>query len=460
MNLSKVLLSIFIILTVIKVNAQSDNKSRGLLQQEFIEKHFIAPQYRDSGNLKITSTKTIDSIFKAINNGWTKVAADTLKKYQLNLSLEDFKHIDAYCYYWTLVSISQNTDLPINYRKHLARNYMIPAMYNDFLTLKRRPVLTSLQLIHTGTFQNTLAIGSGKGMDKEMVLLSYQLYKSLNDILKPLVKNSDTAISNYAKDQLKRLDHYKYDLNAKFNYYNGKEDEALNNVIEGLNTNEYQRNRVFSMSEMLLNDFLRSSKKDKAMKLLNALTLNTTPDNINRDTLLNWYVRIDPWNGKKMYDHTLSKMSGSSFKKTGKIIQLPGEWNFIANSIDPKSIKKPKYYLIDVWYTSCGPCLQEIPDLNTFNEKIKNRQDIQFISISTDFIHGDLDETYVSTRSKELAIRFPVVYDNPKSNMIGKLMVKSFPSKFIVDHTGQIITKIDNSEMSLEAFDVFIKELK
>lgn len=192
----------------IKVNAQSDIKSRGLLQQEFIEKHFIIPQSSDSSNLKITSTRTIDSLFTAINNGWTKVAPDTLKKYQLNMSLEDYKHIDAYCYFWTLVSISNSLDLPLSLKKHLVQNYMIPAMHNDFLTLQRKPVLTSLRLIHTGTIQNTLAIGAGNGMDKETVLLSYQLYKSFNDILKPLAKSSDTAISNYSKNQLKGLDHY------------------------------------------------------------------------------------------------------------------------------------------------------------------------------------------------------------------------------------------------------------
>ena len=461
MNIGKVFIGILMmLLTFIKVNAQSEIKSRGLLQQEYIGERFITPQFKDSGVLKINSTKTIDSLFIAINNQWINVAADTLNKYKLDLSLKDFKHIDAYCYFWTLASISQNLNLPLKHKRHLVRTYMIPAMQGDYLMLKQRPVLSSLKLIHSGTLENTLAIGSDNGMDKETVLLTYQLYMSFNSILRSLAKSSDTAISNYSRNQLKGIERFKYDLSAKFNYYNGKEDESLNFIIKGLSSNEYPRSRVFSISEMLLKDFISSSKKDKSVKLLNALTLNTTSDNINRDTLLNWYLRVDPLNGKKMFDNTVSKMSGSSFKKTGKSIRLPGKWNFIANLIDSERIKKVKYYFIDVWYTSCGPCILEIPDLNAFNEKIKNRNDVQFISINTDFIHGKLDEAYVSKRSKELDIQFPVVYDNANSNITGKLLVKSFPSKFIVDNTGQIITKIDNSAMSLEAFEVFIRELK
>lgn len=40
------------------------------------------------------------------------------------------------------------------------------------------------------------------------------------------------------------------------------------------------------------------------------------------------------------------------------------------------------------------------------------------------------------------------------------MILTSYPSKFIIDHTGQIITKTDNSEMTLEAFEMFISELK
>lgn len=460
MNISKVFIVVLIMLSSIRANAQSEIKSRGLLQQEFIDAHFITPQFQNSGPLKINSTKTIDSLFTAINKQWIKVAADTLNKYKLDMSLKDFKHIDAYCYFWTLASISQNLNLPLNVKKHLVRAYMIPAMQSDYVMLKQRPALHVLQLVHGGTLQNTLAIGSDSGMDKETIQLTYQLYVSFSEIFKSLTNSADTAISNYSKSQLNEMERFKYDLNAKVNYYDGNEDESLNNVIKGLTTNSYPRSRVFSMSKMLLNDLINSGKKDKSFMLLNALVLNTTADNINRDTLLNWYLRVDPLNGKKEFDNTLTKISGSSFKKAGKSIKLPEKWNFLTNLIDSKRIKKAKYYFIDLWYTSCGPCIAEIPDLNAFYEKIKHQDDVQFIAINTDFFNGKLDKTYVLKRSAELGIQYPIVYDDASSNMMDKLSVHSFPSKFIIDNTGQIMMKLDHSEISLNTFEVFIKELK
>lgn len=459
MNILRVFIVVLITFSSIRAKAQSEIKSRGLLQQEFISEHFITPQWQNSGTLKISSTKTIDSLFTVINNQWIQVAPDTLNKYKLDIALEDFKHIDAYCYFWTLASVSQSMNLPVNLKKHLVRSYMIPAMERDYVMLKQNPDFNTIRLIHGGTLQNTLAIGSQSGMDKETVQSTYQLYMRFSEIFESLANSTDTAVGNYAKGQLNEIGRFKYDLNAQVNYYDRKEDESLNYVIEGLHTNNYPRSRVFSMSKMLINDFIDSGKKDKSFLLLNALTINTTSDNISKDTLLNWYIKVDPVQGKEVFDNTLSRMSRSSFKKAEKSITLPEKWNFLVNMVDSERIKKAKYYLVDVWYTSCAPCIFEIPDLNAFNEKIKNRDDVQLISINTDFFNGKLDETYVAKRSAELGIQFPVVYDNANNNITEKLAVQSFPSKFIIDNTGQIMMKIDNSPISLKAFEVFIAEL-
>jgi len=336
---------------------------------------------------------------------------------------------------------------------------MIPAMRNDFLTIQRKPDLTAIQLVHSGTLKNTLSLGSDNGMQKETVLLSFQLYSSFKHLFESLTNNPDTAISNYSKSQLMSIGRFKYDLNAKFNYYNDKEDESLSYVFEGLTTNEYPRSRILAMSNMLLNKFISTKNHDRSMELLEALTLNTTSDNIDRDTLLNWYLRADPINGKKIFKSTIKRIPLSSFKKTEKIIGLPKNWNFVLNSIAPEKIKKVKYYLVDMWYTSCGPCILEIPEINTFFRKLEKRDDVQFISINTDLFNGNLDEKYVSDRSRELNIQFPVIYDDKNSNIANKLSVHSFPSKFIIDHTGQLIAKIDSSPMSLKAFELFMEEL-
>jgi len=460
MTTAKVFVCAFMILFVLKAEAQSNEKSRGLLQQEFISKHFIEPHFRNGANFEITSTEMMDSLFKAIDRGWTKAATDTLAKYKLNMPLDDFKHIDAYCYLWTILSMSQNLDLSAIHKRHLVRQYLIPAMNNDLHTLKRRPNLTSLQLVHSGTLQNTLVLGSDSDMDKKTILSIYNLYTSFDATLKAFAKNPDTAISNYAKSQVQDLERFKYDLNAKSNYHNGNEDASLNYVLTGLSTNDYPRSRVFSMAELLLNKFAESRKNNSSLKLLDALMTTTTSDNISRDTLLHWYIKVDSLNGQSLFNTAMSRIPKSSFIKTSKTITLPKPWNFITKSVDPEKIATTKYYLLDVWYTSCGPCILEVPELNAFSAKFKDRTDVQFISINTDFINGNFDKRYVSERIKDLKIKFPVVYDDANSKIASGLSVKSFPEKFIIDSTGNIIVKADNSPMTLKAFELFIQELE
>jgi thiol-disulfide isomerase/thioredoxin len=140
-------------------------------------------------------------------------------------------------------------------------------------------------------------------------------------------------------------------------------------------------------------------------------------------------------------------------------VKLPQNWNFVANAIPAEKIKKVKYYLVDFWYTDCEPCILKIPEFNAFYDKFKNRDDVAFISINTDYLNGKLNENHVLKRSKELHIKFPVVYDNVNSKLNNQLSVHSYPSKFIINNLGEVIAKTDNSELSRTTFEILIKEL-
>ena len=459
MRSKKAMIIVWMFGSIVTATAQT-SELRGPLQQRFIINQFISPQFAKGGEWKIRSEASIDSLFQAIENAWYKAAPDTLKKYPQDLSLDDFKSIDAYCYFWALLSMSQQMNLPQRYERHLVDHYMMPAMKRDYKLLKKRPSLSSLQLVHAGTLGNTIAIGSESGMDKETVLACYQLYNDFDSLFTTLSNSTDTAIQQYAKKQWKDLQWFKYDLAAKQALYSGDLDKAEMYVLTGLSTDQYPKRRIAWISSQLLTALKRAGAEDKAITLLNTLLVNTTVDNLRRDTLLAWYQRVDPTNGKKMYDNTLSKLSTSAFKRTGQQIKLPAAWNFIVNAISADKVSKASYFVVDVWETSCGPCLAEIPDFNRFYEKYGQRGDVLFISVNTDYINGKNDEHYVLDRSKALDIRFPVVYDNAASDLNNQLAVHAYPSKFILDRSGNIIAKTDGSDLSLRSFELFINELK
>ena len=59
--------------------------------------------------------------------------------------------------------------------------------------------------------------------------------------------------------------------------------------------------------------------------------------------------------------------------------------------------------------------------------------------------------------AKELNIKFPVVSDNKQSDFTKQFNVSGYPSKFIINSQGQLISKEDGSPITLSSFYDFIK---
>lgn len=57
--------------------------------------------------------------------------------------------------------------------------------------------------------------------------------------------------------------------------------------------------------------------------------------------------------------------------------------DYIFNTPSDKNFKN-KFILLEFWATWCGPCLEEVPRLNKFQEKFKSKKDFVFISITNE----------------------------------------------------------------------------
>ena len=66
---------------------------------------------------------------------------------------------------------------------------------------------------------------------------------------------------------------------------------------------------------------------------------------------------------------------------------------------------KGKATLINVWATWCGPCRMELPYLQKLYERIKDRDDIQLITLNV-----DQDQSRVEPFIKENRFSFPSLY--------------------------------------------------
>jgi thiol-disulfide isomerase/thioredoxin len=100
-----------------------------------------------------------------------------------------------------------------------------------------------------------------------------------------------------------------------------------------------------------------------------------------------------------------------------------GKWS-------PDSLKG-KRTLINFWATWCGPCKDELPELQKLHEKMKGRNDIAVLTFNVDE-NPALVEPFV----KEHKYTFPVVYANAFWD--GLDVDKGIPTNWIVDADGVV----------------------
>ena len=427
-------------------------RPRHYFQQKFILNEFLLKKKK----LVINDTLKLDSLFTIVNKSWRSFVKDSLSTHN-NLPVEALNNLDAYSYLWTLLNITGQTDQKKEIEYHLFKNYMLPSFINDYQFIKRNPSLSSLKLIWAGSLSNTLDIGVKYYDNSETFKSFYELFKNLKELLHSF-DNSDDETKAYAAKLQNFLHGNEYEIGTKNYFFNNQQDLAFTYFITGISTNQYPKYKVQSMAETLIKFYLSKGESDKCLAILNSLFFNTTNDELPRDTLSKWYNIVDPVNGSKIYNEALSKFSSNYFKIDNKPpINLPQKWNLILNSISQEKIMNAKYILVDFWYSSCSPCIAEVPKLNELHSFLKDNEKIIFISINSDFSTIRKDSTYVTTTSKNFNIKFPVVFDNKQSDLTKQFNVSGFPSKFIINNRGQLIEKEDGSPITLSSFYDFIK---
>jgi thiol-disulfide isomerase/thioredoxin len=93
---------------------------------------------------------------------------------------------------------------------------------------------------------------------------------------------------------------------------------------------------------------------------------------------------------------------------------------------------KGKTTLLNVWATWCGPCWDELPHLQKLHEMVKDRQDLQVVTISIDQNPGEVEPFLTSKHYTFPALELGLPY---VEQFIGPVSV---PRNWIVDAGGVV----------------------
>src|SRR5713226_494838 len=93
-----------------------------------------------------------------------------------------------------------------------------------------------------------------------------------------------------------------------------------------------------------------------------------------------------------------------------------------------------KVVFLNVWATWCGPCLEEMPSMETLYDEFKERQDFVILAVSEDTKGRDTVIPYVTKNG----YHFPVLLD-PDNKISEAYNVSGVPETFIIDKSGRIV---------------------
>ncbi len=143
---------------------------------------------------------------------------------------------------------------------------------------------------------------------------------------------------------------------------------------------------------------------------------------------------------RDFYQHYYPEQKFSEFFIQKVVPQLPDAPDFALANLENMKIQKTdlkgKWTLVDFWGTWCGPCVAEMPKLNSFFEHLKNdksRKDkIGFISIACNDT-ADKVKNFIAKNNYTI----PVLMSDGQVEK--SFQVRGYPSKYILTPNGKLI---------------------
>lgn len=106
---------------------------------------------------------------------------------------------------------------------------------------------------------------------------------------------------------------------------------------------------------------------------------------------------------------------------------------------------KGKVVILNFWTKTCGPCLEEMPELAELTKILEPRKDVAVLAVSTDEGPDDVRDTLKAV-VKDDHPPFRILFDPDSKIVAGKYGTRLFPETWIIDRRGVIRARFDGAK--------------
>ena len=106
--------------------------------------------------------------------------------------------------------------------------------------------------------------------------------------------------------------------------------------------------------------------------------------------------------------------------------------DILGNTYTPEDIKG-KVVVINFWFRSCAPCIEEMPELNKLVEEYENNNDVLFLALTLDE-KGSMLNKFLETN----VFNYNIIPDS-QDYIMNKLQVNSFPTHIVLDKNSNVV---------------------
>lgn len=154
----------------------------------------------------------------------------------------------------------------------------------------------------------------------------------------------------------------------------------------------------------------------------------------------------------RYYNEVATRVKGIEATLLGKTIQnFTTDATFTGDTFEFNSLKG-KYVLIDFWGTWCGPCIEEMPKVKSYQEKYVDKLTILGVN------QGDTKDKIAKFITPNNYTWTHLMDGKGDANFVFKFNVAGFPTKFIIDPEGKILHRfVGNGEEAFTVLDELLK---